>query len=149
MLFKEYEEHLAVYPKEKQVWVCDIRFDDYANKPIRRVVPQFVETTSNEALPKNKKVYYADYHFRPILGSGKIGAKIIAPYDNTGFRGYTGVSLNIFLTQKECEEFYKEQCEKAKAGLEKYKAEIIALVNSRINEIDVEIITSTTTINKL
>lgn len=142
MKYEDYKTHLLTFPDALQVWVCDFRFDDYANKPIRHVTPQLVEVTDNALLPKFKKVYYADHHFRPVLNKGKIGAKIIAPYDNTGFRGYTGNSLNIFLTRLECEEFYKSQCLIAKAGLEKYRDELVGLLNSRVREVDVEIATA-------
>ncbi len=45
-------------------------------------------------------MYHSDY------------SKIIAPYDNTGFRSRTGESVNIFYTEKECWEFYNKQCDK-------------------------------------
>ena len=113
MLYKELEALIDSGDKKAgdEFWVVDIRHDDILNKPIRNVSPTKVVLFSNTELPARKKVYYADYHFRTIGKNGFPLATVIAPYDNTGYRGYTGVSLNIFLTEKEAKDCYIAQCE--------------------------------------
>lgn len=93
-------------------YITDFRHDDILNKPIRNIAPTQVQLFSNDDLPKGKHVYYAEHHFRAVGKTGKPLAAVIAPYDNTGFRGYTGVSLNIFTTLEEAEAYYVKQCEK-------------------------------------
>lgn len=93
------------------VWVVDVRHDDILNKPIRNIPPTKVSIFGADMLPERKRVYYADYHFRMVGKTGKPLAAVIAPYDNTGYRGFTGVSVNIFLTEREAKQFYITQCE--------------------------------------
>jgi hypothetical protein len=118
--------HLMLYPELRDqiangtinvgddVWIVDFRYEDVLNKPIRNVTPTLVRITSNDDLPARKTVYYADYHFRPLGKNGAAKATVIAPYDNTGFRGYTGVSVNIFLTEAEAQARYQEQIREAR-----------------------------------
>lgn len=120
------------------LWISDFRHDDIMNKPIRNVAPTQVKVFSNEDLPANKKVYYASYHFRPVGKNGKLLATVIAPYDNTGFRGYTGSSVNIFLTKDEAVESFKVQCDEVKNQIfaakeiwEKRFNDMLAEVDSR------------------
>lgn len=94
----------------KKVYVVDIRNSD-GNSYLRSIEPTLVEIVSNEELPKNKKVYYSNYHFRKIGKTGKTTKQIIAPYDNTGYRSYSGVSVNVFETYEEAVEKYNEQLE--------------------------------------
>jgi hypothetical protein len=92
------------------VWICDYRHDDIMNKPIRHVIPQAVVIADNADLPKNKTVYYSPIHFLPLGKGGVPKKQVIAPFDNTGFRGRTGTSVNIFDSEKECRAFYLIQC---------------------------------------
>lgn len=117
------------------VWVCDYRHNDIANKPIRHIKPTEVIIVSNDDLPDNKTVYYSDIHFRPIGKKGQPLKRIIAPYDNTGFRSYPGVSLNIFLTKEECVKHYFKQCQEILGEIE----EEIVRVNERLDGIKMEI----------
>lgn len=94
----------------KKVYIVDIRNSD-GNSYLRSVEPTFVEIVNNEELPKNKKVYYSSYHFRKIGKSGQTTKQIVAPYDNTGYRSYSGVSVNVFETYEEAVEKYNEQLE--------------------------------------
>lgn len=98
----------------EKVWICDYRFNDVSEKAIRHLPPQEVILVNNSELPKNKTVYYSNFHFRPLGKKGNVLSKIISPYDNTGYRSYTGVSINIFLTKEECIKFYINQCHKIK-----------------------------------
>lgn len=138
MIHKEFLDFLNLNPDVAEnfdtmdFWVCDFRYDDYGNKPIRHVEPTLVRASTNENLPKNKKVYYSDHHFRPVGKNGLPTAKIIAPYDNTGFRSYTGKSLNIFLTEKECRAHYVALCVTAIEGLTDYKNSLTENIDKTI-----------------
>lgn len=116
------------------VWVCDYRIKDPANKPIRVVPPKLVKVFSNDDLPKGKDVYYSPIHFREVK-KGKILSTIIAPYDNTGYRSYPGASLNIFDSEKECNEFFNKQCDTAILQIEAFKKDQILALESRLNDI--------------
>lgn len=115
----KHSDYKSVYKINEEVWICDYRYNDIDNKPIRHVQPKKVVVVGNEELPKNKKVYYSDFHFRAIKENGKPSSAIIAPYDNTGYRSYTGESLNIFYSEKECKQHYKKQC---KENIKKFEA---------------------------
>jgi len=95
------------------VYICDYRFIDINNKPIRHVKPTKVMVVDNSELPKNKTVYYSETHFRPFTKTGKVSNKIIAPFDNTGYRYRTGGCVNIYDNMEECIEKYNKQCELA------------------------------------
>ena len=107
------------------VYICDYRYNDIFNKPIRHVEPTRVIVVSNEELPKNKRIYYSRTHFKPINKSGKVMSKIIAPFDNTGYRNFTGVCVNIFDSMEECIEKYNKQCEYILEEIENGKKEAI------------------------
>ncbi|PHA03004.1 hypothetical protein COE51_01285 [Bacillus pseudomycoides] len=140
MLYKEFSKLIGSKIKAgDEVFICDYRFNDIDNKAIRHVKPQKVVLFSNDDLPKNKTVYYSEYHFRPLNAKGKALSKIIAPYDNTGYRSYTGVSLNIFLTEEECVEHYKQQCEEIIERFEKAKLDKAKYFDEMINEVQEEI----------
>lgn len=117
----------------KQYWICDYRLNSNKdNKPIRNVLPKLVKVFGNDVLPKNKNVYYSPIHFREVKGD-KILSTIIAPFDNTGYRSYSGVSVNIFNSEKECREYFEMQCDEA---VLEYK-NVIERLNDRIVEIGI------------
>ena len=58
------EENLAKGMHDGEVlWVCDLRYRDYADKPIRHIKPTKVLVRSNKMLEGKKKIYYSDSHF--------------------------------------------------------------------------------------
>lgn len=122
-----------------KVWICDYRYNDIQEKAIRHVRPQEVVVVSNTELPKNKRVYYSEFHFRPIGKNGKQLSKIIAPYDNTGYRFNTGVSLNIFLSKDECINYYLEQCEKIKEDISLEKEQVLNRFDQLTEDVNQEI----------
>lgn len=123
--------------EENTVWICDYRLGNRPlDKPIRHVKPMEVKIISNSELPKNKRVYYSNHHFRPLNKNGTVSSRIIPPYDTTGYRGYTGVSLNIFINEKECRNFYKKQCEKIKSILISEKNTYINKFDNTISEVE-------------
>lgn len=85
----------------KKVWICDYRLnEDIYKKMSRNIKPIEVEVCNSDDIKKS--IYYSPIYF-------KHKSKVIAPYDNTGYRSYAGVSLNIFEDKKECEEFFNTQ----------------------------------------
>lgn len=122
-----------------KVWICDYRHNNILEQPIRHVEPQEVFIVCNTELPKNKSVYYSNFHFRPVGKQGQPLARIIAPYDNTGYRAYAGVSLNIFLTKEECVEHYINQCEKIKDDIEVETKRVAQKFMFMLDEVDSKI----------
>ena len=118
----------------KDVWVCDLRYNDYSNKPIRNIKPIKVAVRSNEQT--TKRVYYSESHFVGYNKKGElVNSKIIVPFDTTGNRGYTGIAVNCFETENECIAFYKKQVAVAIKGLQKHKKQITEVVDSKIAEL--------------
>lgn len=118
----------------KQIWITDYRRGKSGGY-VRHVPPTLVEVTCNSELPKNKRVYYSDYHFRKVK-NGKVSKEILAPYDNTGYRSYKGVSVNVFYAYEEAVECYNSQIVEMKnsylrdiKGIEK---EIVELESKKI-----------------
>lgn len=118
----------------KQIWITDYRRGKSGGY-VRHIPPTLVEVTCNSELPKNKRVYYSEFHFRKVK-NGKVSKEILAPYDNTGYRSYKGVSLNVFYTYEEAVECYNSQIEEMKnsylsdiKGIEK---EIVELESKKI-----------------
>lgn len=80
------------------VYICDYR-QERGKKPLRNVPP-----TKVKVLPKtesNKTVYYSQSFFRPYGKNGLL-SKTIMPYDNTGFRSFTGNPVYVFDDHQEC-----------------------------------------------
>ncbi|GAA4879094.1 hypothetical protein GCM10023310_69020 [Paenibacillus vulneris] len=120
------------------VYICDYRFNDIDNQPIRHIPPMKVVVCSNEDLPKNKRVYYSEVHFRPIGTNGKVQSRIIAPFDNTGYRAYTGTSLNIFYDEQKSKDFYRTQCKENIKRFNEAKVNKVAYYDKKIEEINKE-----------
>ena len=123
----------------QEVWICHYLRPDLNKKPLRNIPPTKVLIQSNDALPKNKTVYYSHTHFVPISKSGKVLAKIISPVDNTGYRMLAGNELNIFTTEKECISKWNEEvdlvCSKLEAkelsAAEQWRLQKEALLNTK------------------
>lgn len=111
----KWEEYLKSHENNVEghnVYVTDIRIASGGNKFIRNVPPTRVTILSNDKLPVGKTVYYSEFHFVPMKGD-KLLKKIIAPFDNTGNRSFTGTSLHVFENLDECVHFYNQQVDKA------------------------------------
>lgn len=112
------------------VWICDYRLKDPSNKPIRAVKPQKVLVRSNGETKKG--VYYSDSHFVALKSDGSpTSSKIIGLFDNTGYRSYRGVPVNVFTTEMECRDMYRTLLKKAVGEIQ----EVIDQLNSRIDVI--------------
>ena len=111
----KWEEYLKKFENNVEghvVFVTDIRIAAGGNKFIRNVPPTKVTILSNDKLPTGKTVYYSDFHFAPMKGD-KLLKKVIVPFDNTGYRSFTGTSLHVFEDLDECVDFYNNQVDKA------------------------------------
>lgn len=102
----------------KQVWVCDYRNSEKGAdlKPIRNIKPLLVQICAND---EKNSVYYSPVHFKEVKTNGKLNSRVIAPYDNTGYRCLTGTSLNIFEAKEECVKCFNNQLQVAIRDVEK------------------------------
>jgi hypothetical protein len=123
-----------------EVWITDFRHNDINESPIRHIKPVRVVISDNGSLPKNKAVYYSSFHFREIGKTGKILAKIIAPYDNTGYRSRTGDSVHIFLTEDEADKKYAEQCRVVLQQIDAERVHMLARFQKMTDEVEARIL---------
>ncbi len=93
-----------------KVWVCDYRFrNGFSKKPARHVKPTLVEIRPSEE--GKGTTYYSETCYIPYKKNGELNLnKKINPFDNTGYRMYTGIGLQVFLTEGECKEYYSNLC---------------------------------------
>lgn len=117
------------------VFICDYRYSDFNNKPIRSVPPSKVLVRSNSNLPKNKSIYYSDTHFIALNKKDEETSKIIAPFDNTGFRSRTGECVKIYSTLEECTTAYNNLVLKAHNEFKKYKKQLLDSLEDKDQEI--------------
>lgn len=111
----KWEEYLKIFENDVNghvVYITDIRVASGGNKFIRNVPPSRVTILSNDKLPSGKTVYYSDFHFVPMKGD-RLLKKVIAPFDNTGNRSFTGTSVHVFESLDECVHLYNQQVDKA------------------------------------
>jgi len=99
----------------QELWICDYRYNDFNNKPIRHVHPTKVNCLSISET--EKRVYYSECFFR----EGIKKSSLIRLYDNTGYRMYPGIALQIFTTEEECRAEYSAQKKKLREEFAKYK----------------------------
>lgn len=125
-LYKNMENVLGL-----EVWICDYRCgDDIFKKPIRSISPKKVKIFDVE--DTNKRIYYSPIYFKETKGD-KILNTVIAPCDNTGYRGRSGVSVNIFDTESECQRCYGKQLNEAREQYEKEFSKIKKIYDEKID----------------
>ena len=107
----------------QELWVCDYRYNDFNNKPIRHVKPTKVKCLSNNET-KNR-IYYSECFFR----EGEKKSSLIKLFDNTGYRSFSGISLEVFTEEQECIEAYEIARKKIKKDFEKYKESTLNRLN--------------------
>lgn len=118
------------------VFVCDYRRPDIHKKAIRCVQPTKVMVCNNEENPPRKTVYYSKSHFVPV-GVGDVPLKkVIAPFDNTGYRSYTGESVQVFETYAECVACWNKQLDTVRRALHTYRTRIHADLDKEIAELN-------------
>lgn len=118
---------------KKRVWICDYRFKDFLSKPIRHVSPQEVQVVSSQEVKKT--IYYSDYAFLKIGKKGQVTKQILAPYDNTGWRGYPGIAVRIFDNEQECRQSYQEFKQEIIPELEAFIQSNTAYLNKLLKEL--------------
>lgn len=120
------------------VWVCDLRFKDGLEKPIRNVHP--IKVSIQPVVLVKKTIYYSDNALVPYNNKGELNFnKAFGIFDNTGFRSYPGVPLNIFDSENECKEHYKFLVSLAINDLENAKKNIIEVLDDRISKLKLEL----------
>jgi len=103
----------------KVVFICDIRHNGNPfEKFIRNIEPTEVMIMSNNTLPKNKRIYYSESHFVKLKKDKTPSKTVIGLFDNTGYRSYSGVALNVFDNMDECKKIYNNQKKKIAEDME-------------------------------
>jgi len=118
------------------VYICDYRRPDLNKKPARNIQPQAVIVKSNSDLPKGKKIYYSDSHFKPIGKNGNELSKVVSIFDNTGFRFYTGVPLKVFDNLDECIACYRADLQSVVGAIKEKQEIIVSSLQSEIDELN-------------
>lgn len=114
----------------QELWVCDYRYDNFGNKPIRHVRPTKVNCVSIDET--NKRVNYSECFFR----EGDKKSSLIKLYDNTGYRTFPGIPLQSFTTEQECRKAYDSAKKKLREEFQKYKDTVLY----RLEELEKELI---------
>lgn len=114
----------------QELWICDYRYTDFNNKPIRHVPPTKVNCLSIK--DTDKRVYYSECFFRE--GSKK--SSLIKLFDNTGYRMCPGTALNVFTTEEECREHYLAQKEKLRGKFKEYKQQQLRILEQTEKELE-------------
>lgn len=117
----------------KEVWICDYRYSDFNNKPIRHVKPTKVNILNNSET--DKRVNYSHSFFR----EGTKKSSVIKLFDNTGYRWYAGVPLKVFTEEAECREYYRNAAKENLKQFLKYKGDQIFILNRIEKEITINI----------
>jgi hypothetical protein len=118
----------------KILWICDIRWNDFNNKPIRKVVPSKVLVRANSET--KKRIYYSESHFVALNKDNKpLKSKVIAVFDNTGYRSFRGTPLRAFTDQRECILAFSDMCCRIKDDLSIYKKQCISRITTMEKEV--------------
>jgi len=117
------------------VYICDYRYDDFSKKPRRHIKPTKVKIF--DVSDAKKKIYYSSIFFKTENG------REIGPYDNTGYRSYAGVAVNVFASKEEANEYYMVKCRQIITAFTNYKELCMKKCDSQIEEIKKEYSTLT------
>jgi len=104
----------------KEVWVCDYRWTDFDKKEDRNIKPTKVLIRSTD--DTSKRVNYSNCFFSEIKKDKVVNSSLIKLFDNTGYRTFAGIALNVFTTEAECLKHYKKQAEIVFKDFENYKS---------------------------
>lgn len=123
----------------KDLWVCDLRFNNNSiEKPIRKVPPTKINLVSNDKV--SKRIYYSDNALVPYNKKEElVFSKAFGIYDNTGFRSFTGVPLEIFDSEEECKNQYKKLIKLAIQFINKKKEEFVNSADIQIKNLESEL----------
>lgn len=117
----------------EKVWICDLRYSNLNEKAIRKVVPTLVEIVSNSET--TMRVNYSHSHFRKFNAKGKRMAQVIKLFDNTGYRSFSGVALQVFETEAECVAHWNQRCDEVAAEFKQasvYQAAALLMQHDRL-----------------
>ncbi len=124
----------------KKLWISEFKREDLDKKASRFIRPQRALLRSNSEINSNKRIYYSDNHFVGLNKKGELlKSKIIAIFDNTGYRSYTGTSIKIFDNEQECRDSFVAQAEEIGQRVDimiesskKYWEDVRSEINSEI-----------------
>ena len=91
------------------VWVCHYNRPDMNKKALRNVPPTKAIVMCNDKLPSGKRIYYSESYFCALNKDDNPTSKIIAPFDNTGYRSYPGNPLNVFDNESDCNNKWQDE----------------------------------------
>lgn len=118
---------------ELNVWICDYRQPDKNKKPIRKVSPTEVKVLHKDLAKKT--VYYCNYFFKPYTATGKLASTEIKPFDNTGFRSFTGNPVSIFDNEDECISHWNSLIDKEIEYWNKRKNTVLQEIDATIDDL--------------
>ena len=130
---KEVREGGQYIGQELQIY--DFRWEDFDKKPARKIKPTKVLIRSNSETKQT--VNYSQVFLSEIKNDKLIKSSTIKIYDNTGWRGYPGVPVNIFTTEKECVDKYKELKEAVIENFNAYKSKKQAIISAIEYELNI------------
>lgn len=88
----------------KDLWIAEV---NRKTERGRYVTPQLAQLTPNSEA--GKTIYYSSNYFKPYSDKGKLLKKVVAIFDNTGFRSFTGNPISVFDNEAECKQWFNEQ----------------------------------------
>lgn len=131
-----HKEVASGFHNDKVVWICDYRYNDYGEKPIRRLKPTRVIIRDIDET--KDRIYYSDSFFSKLNKNDEPLKAIIKLFDNTGYRSFAGVPLSVFTTEEECATHYVKQLETIRDGMESWLYRVQTSGQARLHEVVVE-----------
>ena len=119
----------------KIIWVCHYNRPDLKKKALRNVPPTRVIVRGNNELPKRKTVYYSNSFFSPLNKNDEPMSKVIAPFDNTGYRSFAGNPLHVFDNQEDCEQAWNDDVIEVTVRLNERIANIVNELQDELSAI--------------
>lgn len=121
---------------DKFLYVCDYRKESVDKKAIRHIKPTKVIVLNKNHFKKLDKDFPKVYYSENVLVTlnkkdEPVYSKMIAPFDNTGYRSYAGIGLCFFDNLEECIEMYNSQVQDV---LNMYENAIATTTQKLMNE---------------
>lgn len=122
-----------------ELWVTDVRLSN-GEELIRNIeAEKYVVVPASDA---PRTIYYATHALQKIGKKGTPIKQYTPFYDNTGYRRYTGESVNVYFTEDEAkkklaeqygriERYYQHKLEEYQSKKDSYKNKIMALKNEQ------------------
>lgn len=130
----------------KTYYVCDYRRPDLSKKAARSLAPTQVVVLTNadyeEVGMTPPRVYYSNVALAKVTKNGEPKYKsLVPPFDNTGYRSFTGIGINVFDNMDECVDFYNAQVQAVVDVIEENKKFAVERLQEQIDETKTLIIT--------